>query len=116
MSGKKFLNSSLACFIGALIIVLVFCLLDHFTSSGKFIPNYVKYVVVSGLIYSVASLGINFHSGYLGETSLGHAAFFGIGLLFAVLFGRRRMRFEAPFVFSPRRHILPEPFAVPHWM
>lgn len=43
------------------------------------IPNYVKYVVVCGLIYSVASLGINFHSGYLGETSLGHAAFFGIG-------------------------------------
>lgn len=79
MSGKKFLSSGLACFIGALIIVLVFCFLDHFTKSGKFIPNYVKYVAVCGLIYSVASLGINFHSGYLGETSLGHAAFFGIG-------------------------------------
>lgn len=66
-------------FLIALAVVLVFCLLDLFTPSGKLIPNYVKYVVVSGLIYSIASLGINFHSGYLGETSLGHAAFFGLG-------------------------------------
>ena len=28
---------------------------------------------------SIATLGINFYSGYLGETSLGHAAFYGIG-------------------------------------
>lgn len=66
-------------FLIALAVVLIFCLIDLFTPSGNLIPNYVKYVVVSGLIYSIASLGINFHSGYLGETSLGHAAFFGTG-------------------------------------
>lgn len=66
-------------FLIALAIVLVFCLIDLISPHGNLIPNYVKYVVVSGLIYSIASLGINFHSGYLGETSLGHAAFFGTG-------------------------------------
>ena len=63
----------------SLAAVLIFTLLDNFTASGHVIPNYVKYVVTSGLIYAIACLGINFHSGYIGETSLGHAAFFGIG-------------------------------------
>lgn len=71
--------SGVQTFLIALAVVLIFCLLDLFTPSGNLIPNYVKYVVVSGLIYAIASLGINFHSGYLGETSLGHAAFFGTG-------------------------------------
>lgn len=64
----------------SLVLVLLFCFLDQFIP-GKtpVIPNYVKYVAVNGLIFAVASLGINFYSGYLGETSLGHAAFYGIG-------------------------------------
>lgn len=64
----------------SLVLVLVFCFLDQFLP-GKtpVIPNFVKYVAVNGLIFAVASLGINFYSGYLGETSLGHAAFYGLG-------------------------------------
>ena len=73
LSGRATLLISLA-------VVLVFCFLDQFLP-GKtpVIPNFVKYVAVNGLIYAVASLGINFYSGYLGETSLGHAAFYGLG-------------------------------------
>ena len=64
----------------SLVFVLVFCFLDQLIP-GKtpVIPNFVKYIAVNGLIYAIASLGINFYSGYLGETSLGHAAFYGIG-------------------------------------
>ena len=67
-------------FVISLAFVLVFCFLDQLIP-GKtpVIPNFVKYIAVNGLIYAIASLGINFYSGYLGETSLGHAAFYGIG-------------------------------------
>ena len=73
LSGRATLLISLA-------VVLVFCFLDQFLP-GKtpVIPNFVKYVAVNGLVFAVASLGINFYSGYLGETSLGHAAFYGLG-------------------------------------
>ena len=73
LSGRATLLISLA-------VVLVFCFLDQFIP-GKtpVIPNFVKYVAVNGLVFAVASLGINFYSGYLGETSLGHAAFYGLG-------------------------------------
>lgn len=63
----------------ALVAVLFVCFLDDFTPSGKVIPNYVKYILVVSMIYAVASLGINFYSGYQGDTSLGHAVFFGTG-------------------------------------
>ncbi len=66
-------------FLIALAGILAICFLDNFTSSGKVIPNYAKHVLVICLMYSVVGLGINFHSGMVGETSLGHAAFFGIG-------------------------------------
>lgn len=62
-----------------LAAILFLCFLDDFTPSGRVIPNYFKYVIVVSLIYSVASLGINFYSGYQGDTSLGHAVFFGTG-------------------------------------
>ena len=35
--------------------------------------------VSGGLIAAILTLGLNFVSGYLGQTSLGHAAFYGIG-------------------------------------
>ena len=75
--------SGKATFLISLVLVLAFCLLDQFVP-GKtpVIPNFVKYIAVNGLIYAVASLGINFYSGYLGETSLGHAAFYGLGAYF----------------------------------
>ena len=63
----------------SLLLVLIFCFADNVIPGKNIIPNFVKYIVADGLIYAVASLGINFYSGYLGETSLGHAVFYGIG-------------------------------------
>lgn len=71
--------SGRATFLGSLLLVLVFCFADMLIPGRDIIPNYVKYIVADSLIYAIASLGINFYSGYLGETSLGHAAFYGIG-------------------------------------
>jgi branched-chain amino acid transport system permease protein len=65
-------------FIGAAIVLLVICFLDSFTPV-KVIPAYAKHILVSCLIYAILALGLNFVSGYIGQTSLGHAAFFGIG-------------------------------------
>ena len=72
--------SGRANFLISLVIVLVFCFLDQVIPGSKLIiPNFIKYIAVVCLIYAIASMGINFYSGYLGETSLGHAAFYGIG-------------------------------------
>ena len=60
--------------ICSLVLILAFCF-----SPKSLISTYVRGIAASGLIYAIATLGINFYSGYLGETSLGHAAFFGIG-------------------------------------
>jgi branched-chain amino acid transport system permease protein len=65
-------------FLLSLAAILVFCFTDSFTSS-RLIPVYFKHILVSCLIYSILSLALNFVSGYIGQTSLGHAAFFGIG-------------------------------------
>ena len=42
-------------------------------------PPYFKHVLLISLIYSIAALSLNFVAGYIGQTSLGHAAFFGLG-------------------------------------
>ncbi|HWP51069.1 MAG TPA: branched-chain amino acid ABC transporter permease [Clostridia bacterium] len=64
--------------IGSAIVLLVICFLDSFTPS-RMIPTYFKHILVCSLIYAILALGLNFVSGYIGQTSLGHAAFFGIG-------------------------------------
>lgn len=67
-------------FLASLLFILVFCFLDTLIpGKHNIVPSFLKYIMVDGLIYAVASLGLNFYSGYLGETSLGHAAFYGIG-------------------------------------
>ncbi len=66
-------------FIGSLILVLILCFGDNFIPGDPLISNFAKHLIVVSLIYAVVSLGINFHSGMIGETSLGHAAFYGIG-------------------------------------
>ncbi|MDR1192945.1 MAG: branched-chain amino acid ABC transporter permease, partial [Peptococcaceae bacterium] len=65
-------------FLISLLAILIFCFTDSFTST-RLIPVYFKHIVVSCLIYAILSLALNFVSGYIGQTSLGHAAFFGIG-------------------------------------
>lgn len=65
-------------FLGSAVLMLVICFLDSFTPT-KLIPTYLKHILVCCLIYAILSLSLNFVSGYVGQTSLGHAAFFGIG-------------------------------------
>ena len=48
-------------------------------------PPYFKHVLLICLIYSIAALSLNFVSGYIGQTSLGHAAFFGLGAFTSAL-------------------------------
>src|ERR1035437_6650078 len=43
------------------------------------VPPFFKHILLVCLIYSTAALSLNFVSGYIGQVSLGHAAFFGMG-------------------------------------
>jgi branched-chain amino acid transport system permease protein len=43
------------------------------------VPPFLKHILLVCLIYSTAALSLNFVSGYIGQVSLGHAAFFGLG-------------------------------------
>ncbi|MBR2256030.1 MAG: branched-chain amino acid ABC transporter permease [Blautia sp.] len=71
-SGRKtFLLSSLA--------ILLICFIDKFHGGKGWIPTYAQHVLVNCLISAILALGLNFVTGYLGQTSLGHAVFFGIG-------------------------------------
>lgn len=72
MSGRQ-----TAC--GATALIFLLCCSDSLFPGAVRIPSFVKYMAADGLIYAIAALGINFYSGHLGETSLGHAAFYGIG-------------------------------------
>lgn len=64
--------------IASSVALLIVCFLDSFTPS-RLIPTYFKHILVCSLIYAILALGLNFVFGYIGQTSLGHAAFFGIG-------------------------------------
>lgn len=61
-------------------LILVFALIDvcKFTEEAIFSP-YAKHVIFVALVYSTVTLSLNFVSGYMGQVSLGHAAFFGLG-------------------------------------
>ncbi|WRS26945.1 branched-chain amino acid ABC transporter permease [Oscillospiraceae bacterium MB08-C2-2] len=71
-------------FLTALLFILAVCFVDSFTST-RLVPTYIKHILVSCLIYSLLTLALNFVSGYIGQTSLGHAAFFGIGAYITTL-------------------------------
>lgn len=66
-------------FLIAAVILLVICFIDDFHSGKAWIPTYAQHVMVGCLIAALLALGLNFVSGYLGQTSLGHAAFYGVG-------------------------------------
>ncbi|MBQ1491807.1 MAG: branched-chain amino acid ABC transporter permease, partial [Blautia sp.] len=65
-------------FLSAAAILFV-CFADKFHEGSAWIPTYAQHVLVNCLLAAILALGLNFVSGYLGQTSLGHAAFFGIG-------------------------------------
>src|SRR5262245_9394935 len=51
--------------------------------------NYVLYVMIRLFIYVLVALGLNLLTGYAGQVSLGHAAFFAIGAYTAAVFAER---------------------------
>ena len=42
-------------------------------------PPFFKHILLVSLIYSTVALSLNFVAGSIGQVSLGHAAFFGLG-------------------------------------
>jgi branched-chain amino acid transport system permease protein len=48
-------------------------------SMTKVVPTYGQHILVNCLLNATLALGLNFISGYLGQTSLGHAVFYGLG-------------------------------------
>src|SRR3989442_13580890 len=51
--------------------------------------NYVIYVVTRIFVYVLVALGLNLLTGYTGQVSLGHAAFFAIGAYTAAVLAER---------------------------
>ncbi|WP_291977067.1 branched-chain amino acid ABC transporter ATP-binding protein/permease [Chelatococcus sp.] len=49
------------------------------------LSNYISGLIVLGAVYALLGLSLNLVFGYLGFTSFGHAAFFGLGAYFATL-------------------------------
>lgn len=65
----------------ALVIAIGFPLICHST--------YIMNIVILGLIFSVLSISLNLITGYLGQVTLGHAAFYGIGAYTAAILSTR---------------------------
>ena len=51
--------------------------------------NYVLYVMTRLFVYILVALGLNLLTGYAGQVSLGHAAFFAIGAYTAAVLAER---------------------------
>ncbi len=66
-------------FLISAILILFVCFVDKFHGGKAWIPSYTQHILVTCLLSALLALGLNFISGYLGQTSLGHAAFYGIG-------------------------------------
>jgi branched-chain amino acid transport system permease protein len=65
--------------IGILVLVLVACVLPFVVS------NYRTFQLTLVLVYAVALLGLNMLTGYNGQVSLGHGAFYAIGAYCAAI-------------------------------
>lgn len=66
--------------VALLVLLLIFTFIDSLDLTDEYIfPAYAKHILFVSLIYSVVTLSLNFVTGYVGQTSLGHAAFFGLG-------------------------------------
>src|SRR5215475_253745 len=66
---------SLLRYQGLLLVAVVVVLL----ALPNFVDNYMRYVMTRLFIYVLVALGLNLLTGYAGQVSLGHAAFFAIG-------------------------------------
>ncbi|MDR3119760.1 MAG: branched-chain amino acid ABC transporter permease [Clostridiales bacterium] len=79
-SGEWFFGSGgRASFIGSAAALLLVCFIDAPFPSVTIVPPYYKHILFSCLLYAILTLSLNFVTGFIGQLSLGHAAFFGIG-------------------------------------
>lgn len=66
--------------VGFAIAILFVAFFDSLNLTSEYVfSSYLKHVLFVSLIYSSLTLSLNFVSGYIGNVSLGHAAFFGLG-------------------------------------
>ncbi len=65
--------------IGALVVLLVLCALPFLVS------DYHTFQLTLVLVYAIALLGLNILTGYNGQISLGHGAFYAIGAYVAAV-------------------------------
>ena len=76
---QKFLNGPKGAALLAGIVLFATFVDSLKLTEEPAVPPFVKHVLLVGLIYSIVALSLNFVSGYIGQISLGHAAFFGLG-------------------------------------
>lgn len=57
-----------------LVIVLILLVLPFVITD-----NYIRRLIIMVGVYSILALGLNLVTGYTGQLSIGHAAFYGIG-------------------------------------
>lgn len=63
-----------------ILIVISLTFVDAMNLTAEYIFSpYFKHILFVSLIYSTVALSLNFITGFIGQTSLGHAAFFGLG-------------------------------------
>ena len=73
------MNETLIALI-ALVIAIIFPII--------FQARYVRSVMISCFIYAMLALSLNLITGFMGITSLGHAAFYGFGAYTAAILGK----------------------------
>jgi branched-chain amino acid transport system permease protein len=80
MSKKAALKKAVLYCVGSLVLLVLPFLVRN---------EYVSRVINTILIYSILSLGLNLVTGFAGQLSLGHAAFYGIGAYATAILGLR---------------------------
>ncbi len=78
--------------VGGLVLLVALCLLPFL------VKNYRVFQINLVLIYAIALLGLNILTGYNGQFSLGHGAFYAIGAYTAAIL---MDRFGMPYWFTP---------------
>src|SRR6476469_763005 len=72
-------SSSKARLAGLLLLLVIACALPFLVS------NYRVFQLTLALVYAIALLGLNMLTGYNGQISLGHGAFYAIGAYVAAI-------------------------------
>ena len=81
-----------AAWIGGIVVLVVLCILPFL------VKNYRVFQINLVLVYAIALLGLNILTGYNGQFSLGHGAFYAIGAYVAAIL---MDRFEVPYWITP---------------